>query len=90
MRITSSREWLELRGEPRDAVGGHVDDACPTAVAVALDPDFSIAHAGLANVCVQHFYYFERDQRWIDRAIAASDKAGAKGSDAVAISSGAR
>lgn len=53
--------------------------------AVALDPDFSIAHAGLANVCVQHFYYFERDQRWIDRAIAASDKAGAKGSDAPEI-----
>jgi tetratricopeptide (TPR) repeat protein len=53
--------------------------------AVALDPDFAVAHAGLANVCVQHFYYFERQQHWIDRAIAASEKAGAKGSDAPEI-----
>ena len=53
--------------------------------AVALDPDFAVAHAGLANVCVQHFYYFERDHRWIDRAIAASEIAGAKGSDAPEI-----
>ncbi|MEO7659460.1 MAG: protein kinase, partial [Pyrinomonadaceae bacterium] len=53
--------------------------------ATALDEDFSLAHAGLANVCVQHFYYFERNQRWIDRAIAASEKAGAKGSDAPEI-----
>jgi serine/threonine protein kinase/cytochrome c-type biogenesis protein CcmH/NrfG len=53
--------------------------------AVALDEDFSLAHAGLANVCVQHFYYFERDQRWIDRAIAATEKASAKGGDAPEI-----
>ncbi len=53
--------------------------------AAALDEDFSLAHAGLANVCVQHFYYFERNHRWIDRAIAASEKAGAKGSDAPEI-----
>ena len=53
--------------------------------ATALDEDFAFAHAGLANVCVQHFYYFERDQRWIDRAMAASEKAGAKGSDAPEI-----
>src|SRR6476469_2553460 len=43
--------------------------------AAALDPDFALAHAGLANVCVQHFYYFERDRRWIDRSIAAFEKA---------------
>ncbi len=53
--------------------------------AATLDEDFALAHAGLANVCVQHFYYFERDQRWIDRAVAASEKAGAKGSDAPEI-----
>jgi serine/threonine protein kinase len=50
--------------------------------AVALDENFALAHAGLANVCVQHFYYFERDQRWIDRAVAATDKARRNGSDA--------
>lgn len=53
--------------------------------AVALDPDFALAHAGLASVCAQHFYYFERQQQWIDRAIAATQKAGANGSDAPEI-----
>lgn len=53
--------------------------------AVALDPDFALAHAGLANVCAQHFYYFERQQQWIDRAIAATQKASANGSDAPEI-----
>jgi non-specific serine/threonine protein kinase len=53
--------------------------------AVALDPDFALAHAGLANVCAQHFYYFERQQQWIDRAIAATKKASANGSDAPEI-----
>ncbi|MEP7149190.1 MAG: protein kinase [Acidobacteriota bacterium] len=50
--------------------------------AVALDPDFSLAHAGLANVCTQFYYFFERDQQWIDRAVAATQKASAKGNDA--------
>jgi len=53
--------------------------------AAALDPDFALAHAGLANVCVQHFYYFERDRRWIDRAVAAFEKARKDGSDAPEI-----
>ena len=53
--------------------------------ATALDPDFALAHAGRANVCVQHYYYFERDRRWIDRAIAASEKARKDGSDAPEI-----
>ena len=53
--------------------------------ATALDPDFSLAHAGLANVCVQHYYYFERDRRWIDRAIESSEKARKHGSDAPEI-----
>ncbi|HEX6126663.1 MAG TPA: protein kinase [Pyrinomonadaceae bacterium] len=50
--------------------------------ATALDENFALAHAGLANVCVQHFYYFERDHRWIDRAVAATEKARRNGSDA--------
>jgi serine/threonine protein kinase/cytochrome c-type biogenesis protein CcmH/NrfG len=53
--------------------------------AASLDEDFSLAHAGLANVCVQHFYYFERDRRWIDRAIAATEKARRNGSEAPEI-----
>ena len=53
--------------------------------AVALDPDFALAHAGLANVCAQYYYHFERQQQWIDRAVAATQKAIAKGSDAPEI-----
>jgi non-specific serine/threonine protein kinase len=53
--------------------------------AVALDPDFTLAHAGLANVCAEYYYHFERQQAWIDRAIAATQKASAKGHDAPEI-----
>jgi len=53
--------------------------------AVALDPDFALAHAGLANVCAQYYYHFERQQQWIDRAVAATQKAIAKGLDAPEI-----
>ncbi|HMQ03824.1 MAG TPA: protein kinase [Pyrinomonadaceae bacterium] len=50
--------------------------------AVALDPDFAVAHAGVANVCAQHYYYFERQQHWIDRAITATENAKKNGSNA--------
>ncbi|MEO6487262.1 MAG: protein kinase [Thermoanaerobaculia bacterium] len=53
--------------------------------AVALDPGFALAHAGLANVCAQYYYYYERQQKWIDRAIAATQKASANGHDAPEI-----
>ena len=53
--------------------------------AVSLDPDFALAHAGLANVCAQYYYHFERQQQWIDRAIAATQKASANGNDAPEI-----
>ena len=53
--------------------------------AVALDPGFALAHAALANVCAQYYYHFERQQKWIDRAIAATQKASANGLDAPEI-----
>lgn len=53
--------------------------------AVALDPEFALAHAGLANVCAQYYYHFERQQQWIDRAIAATHKASAHGHEAPEI-----
>jgi serine/threonine protein kinase/tetratricopeptide (TPR) repeat protein len=49
--------------------------------AVALDPEFALAHAGLANVCAQYYYHYERQQKWIDRAIAATQKASSRGLD---------
>jgi TolB-like protein/Flp pilus assembly protein TadD len=49
--------------------------------AVALDPSFAAAHAAIAIVCAQFFYYFERQRSWIERAIAATRKASAVGRD---------
>ncbi len=53
--------------------------------AVALDPGFALAHAGLAKVCAEYYYHFERQQQWIDRAKAAAQKASATGHDAPEI-----
>ena len=49
--------------------------------AVALDPTFAVAHAAIANVCAQFYYYFERKQEWIDRVNAATKRAIATGRD---------
>jgi len=43
--------------------------------AVALDPDFALAHAAIANVCAQTHYLYARDPVWLERALAASKKA---------------
>jgi non-specific serine/threonine protein kinase len=50
--------------------------------AVALDPNFALAHAGLANVCAEYYWHFERNQQWLDRAVASTEIAIAKGVDA--------
>ena len=43
--------------------------------AVALDPDFALAHAAIANVCAQSYYHYGRDPVWLERAMTASRKA---------------
>jgi serine/threonine protein kinase/Tfp pilus assembly protein PilF len=43
--------------------------------AVALDPDFALAHAAIANVCAQTYYNYDHDPVWLERAKAASRKA---------------
>ena len=47
--------------------------------AVALDPDFALAHAGIANVCAQYFTHYEKNEQWLERAKAAAEKASASG-----------
>lgn len=47
--------------------------------AVSLDPDFALAHAGIANVCAQYFTHYEKQDSWLERAKAAAEKAGASG-----------
>jgi non-specific serine/threonine protein kinase len=50
--------------------------------AVALDTTFALGHAAIANVCAQYHNLYERDAKWIERAVAASERASAVGKDA--------
>ncbi len=50
--------------------------------AVELDPSFALAHAAIANACAAYHNLYERDQKWIDRAVAASHTASALSKDA--------
>ncbi|MDP9362416.1 MAG: protein kinase [Acidobacteriota bacterium] len=43
--------------------------------AVAIDPKFALAHAAIANSSVFCYVNFEREQRWLDRANAAVQRA---------------
>ena len=43
--------------------------------AVALDPNFALAHAAIAKVCAEYHFNFQRDGSWIGRAMAASQRA---------------
>jgi len=43
--------------------------------AVALDPNFALAWAAIANACAEFHYNHERTRKWIDRALAASERA---------------
>jgi len=43
--------------------------------AVALDPDFALAWAAIANACAQNHYHYNRAREWIDRAMTASQRA---------------
>jgi len=43
--------------------------------AIALDSGFAVAYAGLANVCGLYYEWHERDARWIEKGLAASERA---------------
>ena len=43
--------------------------------AVAMDPNFALAHAAIAKVCAEYHYNFQRDATWIGRAMSASQRA---------------
>jgi serine/threonine protein kinase/Flp pilus assembly protein TadD len=43
--------------------------------AIQIDPGFSLAHAGIANVCGMMYELHEHAPRWIERGMAACDKA---------------
>jgi serine/threonine protein kinase/Flp pilus assembly protein TadD len=50
--------------------------------AVALDQNFALAYAAIANTCAQYHNLFEREAKWIARATAASERASALGKGA--------
>jgi serine/threonine protein kinase/tetratricopeptide (TPR) repeat protein len=49
--------------------------------AVTQDARFALAHAATANVCAQYYYHYERVPGWLERAVAASQRASALGRD---------
>jgi non-specific serine/threonine protein kinase len=53
--------------------------------AVALDPQFAMAHAAIAYVCALYHFHFENSPAWMERAEAAAERAGALGKDSPEI-----
>jgi serine/threonine protein kinase/Tfp pilus assembly protein PilF len=47
--------------------------------AVSLDPQFTLAHAGIASACALYYFNFERSASWIDRARLAAERASTRG-----------
>ena len=43
--------------------------------AIKLDPNFALAHAGVANVCGMIFELRDQSPKWIERAVTACDRA---------------
>jgi non-specific serine/threonine protein kinase len=43
--------------------------------ALALDPSFALAHAGIANICAMQFYLESHDERWLERAVESNARA---------------
>jgi non-specific serine/threonine protein kinase len=49
--------------------------------AVAQDPGFALAWAGIASVCSIYHFDYERTPKWMEKALAASQRASALGGD---------
>ncbi len=42
--------------------------------AIRLDPNFALAHAGIANICGMQFEMHGRDPSWLEKGIAAANR----------------
>jgi non-specific serine/threonine protein kinase len=49
--------------------------------AIQVDPDFALAHAGIANLCGLIYEIREQNAKWIERGLAACDRATALAPD---------
>jgi serine/threonine protein kinase/Flp pilus assembly protein TadD len=45
--------------------------------AVKLDPDFALAHAGIATICGMIFEFRRKDQQWLEKGLGACERAAA-------------
>src|SRR5258705_217268 len=43
--------------------------------ALHCDPDFAPAHAGIANICAMMYYLQDQAPHWLERAVAAVNRA---------------
>jgi TolB-like protein/Flp pilus assembly protein TadD len=43
--------------------------------AIAVDPGFPIAHAGIAHVCGLFHYFHEQEAKWVERGMASCERA---------------
>jgi tetratricopeptide (TPR) repeat protein len=43
--------------------------------AIMLDPGFALAYAGIANACAAVYEWHEKNERWVERGLAACEKA---------------
>jgi serine/threonine protein kinase/Flp pilus assembly protein TadD len=43
--------------------------------AIELDPDFALAHAGIANACATMYEWHEKTPRWIEKGLTACEQA---------------
>ncbi len=44
-------------------------------LAIMLDPDFAMAHAGIAHACAMIHFWHDRTDRWIEKGLAACARA---------------
>jgi serine/threonine protein kinase/tetratricopeptide (TPR) repeat protein len=49
--------------------------------AIQLDPNFALAHAGIAHLCGQYYEIREQNPKWIERGLGACDRATALAPD---------
>ena len=43
--------------------------------AIALDPGFALAHAGVGHACAAMYEFHEQNARWIERGVASCEQA---------------
>jgi tetratricopeptide (TPR) repeat protein len=68
--------YLKGREQFHRTEHGHLDKARELfEAAIDLDPNYALAWAGLTYVCVDIYWYHNKETKWMERALEASGKA---------------